>query len=405
VAISITTVIVAEFTTDSEVDYIAAVNARDEMRAHFLARSGMNLAHLVIRVQTDVVDKNRQYLGDMQLADFIGLFMGAFGGTREELDDLARTIGAGSADELKGLGLDAGTFNVEITTEDGKINLNCANGTDQTRANLQTKLQALFYSDTFNPIFENPDAEGWRRDRNTQVAALIDYVDRDNGRIDAPGTSEEYGYENLDDRYKPKNNYLDTVGELRQVRGVDDRFWAVFGDQFTVYGGCKENIAAIEDPKLHAAIIFLSAKNPDDPVIMDRNKLWALASQVAQARSWGMYFDSAQSYAEFVKDPMASFTQLLSASGANGMPPPNGGTMPGGGAPVEGVELDMTKLNQIITAGARRVYRIEATAQIGDDEEFAYRKKIVGVWDTQTQNQNMRDPAYSRGAWVFWRED
>ena len=403
-AIAIATVIVAEFTTDSEVDYIAATNARDEMRAHFLARSGMNLAHLVIRVQTDVVDKNRDLLGDMQLGEFTGLFMGAFGGSGEELEDVARTLGATSSSELKGLGLQQGSFDVQVITEDGKTNLNCANGGDQTRKNLQTKLEALFYFDAYNPIFENPDAEGWRRDRATQVAAFIDYVDTGNGRLDAPGASEEYGYEGLDDRYKPKNNYLDSVGEIRLIRGVDDRFWAVFGHRFTVYGGCKENVAAIEDPQAHAAIIFLSAKNPDDPVVTNPTKLWALASQVAQARQWGMYFDSPQAYADYVKDPMASLTDLLSASGVNGQPAQQQQPPPGG-VQVEGVELDMQKLNQIITAGPRRVYRVEVIAQIGEDDEYAYRKKMTGVWDTQTQNQNMRDPAYSRGGWVFWRED
>ena len=58
------------------------------------------------------------------------------------------------------------------------------------------------------------DAEGWRRDRATQAAALIDYIDRDRAGFGQPGTMEEYGYETLDDRYRAKNNYIDTVSEL-----------------------------------------------------------------------------------------------------------------------------------------------------------------------------------------------
>ncbi|HTM21368.1 MAG TPA: hypothetical protein VL172_12695, partial [Kofleriaceae bacterium] len=132
---------------------------------------------------------------------------------------------------------------------------------------------------------------------------------------------------------------------------------------------------------------------------------WALASQVAQARSWGMYFDSAQSYAEFVKDPMASFNDLLTQSGTTGQPAPSAGQMPGGGVPVEGVELDMQKLNQIIVAGPRRIYRIVVTAQIGEDDDFAYRKRLEAVWDREVTPQNNRDPAARKGAWVYWRED
>jgi hypothetical protein len=43
----------------------------------------------------------------------------------------------------------------------------------------------------------------------------------------SPGRAEDYGYENLKDRYKPKNNAIDSVAELKLVRGVDARFWAL----------------------------------------------------------------------------------------------------------------------------------------------------------------------------------
>ena len=43
------------------------------------------------------------------------------------------------------------------------------------------------------------------------------------------------------------------------VRGVDDRFWTLFGDQFTVYGNCTVNIGAVDDPKLIAAIFFFTS--------------------------------------------------------------------------------------------------------------------------------------------------
>jgi general secretion pathway protein K len=397
-AVAIIGVLVAEFSTNSTIDLYASTNTRDEMRAHFLARSGQNLGHLVIRVQTDVMDKYRKYLGDIQLADYVGLFMGAFGGGHDEVNDLAALIGGTEGESIKGLGLDEGAFDIDITTDDNKINLNCANGGQQTRDNLKTKLEALFYFEAFNPVFENPDAEGYHRDRALQVSALIDYIDTDRYKLGAPGTPEDYGYESLRDKYKAKDNYIDSVGELKLVRGVDDRFWSLFGDQFTIYGGCKENLGALQDPRLIAPIIFLSAENPDDPVLRDMTKLWALAQRVAGARAFGVFFDDLNAFADFVKNPDGALGELLAGSGAD--PAMAASAMGPGYVPIEGVVLNITKLGQIARTGPRRTYRIISIATVG-----YLTKRIVSVWDTNTQNQNPRSASYAKGAWVFWREE
>jgi hypothetical protein len=43
---------------------------------------------------------------------------------------------------------------------------------------------------------------------------------------------------------------------------------------------------------------------------------------------------------------------------------------------------------------------VTATAKMGRVE-----KKLVGVFDADVQNQNARDPAVAKGAWVYWREE
>ena len=68
--------------------------------------------------------------------------------------------------------------------------------------------------------------------------------------------------------------------------------------------------------------------------------------------------------------------------------------------PVQGVELDDKKLNEIAKAGRRRIYRVVAAGQVGRVE-----KRIIGVFDSDMTNQNPRDPAYAKGAWVYWREE
>lgn len=395
VGITFVAVFTVEFATNTNVDWAAATNARDDMRAHFMARSGMNISELIIKVQADFIDGN-DFMGGVQIAEFIPLFIGAFGGSAEEVEDFGKLLGA-SGDDLKGLGTEIGTFDVEITTDDGKINVNCARS-DSTKKLLKSLLDALLYFEIYNPVFENPDAEGWRRDRAQQAAAIIDYIDKDRSRYDARGTAEDYGYQSLNDRYKVKNEIIDTVGELKLVRGVDDRFWTLFGSNFTVYGDCKVNLAVVEDPKTFAALIFLTPKDKNDPVVNNPAKLWALAVRAAQAREWGIQFSDSKQFIDFVKDPNAQLATEFAASGVQpGLNTPDPSTQ----VPVEGVDLDSNLLNQIATAQTkRRTYRVKARAEID-----TLVKTIEGVWDTQTQNQNPRSPEYRRGSWVFWREE
>lgn len=421
VATAIAGVFVAEFSTSTNVDMAAARNAEADMKSHFLARSGMNLSLLAIKLQTQVLDRQdvRRMIGDFQIADYIGLFMGAFGGSKEEVEGLGAMLGGFSGD-LKGLGVPEGSFDVQITTEDNKININCAGGGQATQEHLQAQLAGLFYFDAYNPIFENEDADGWRRDRETQVAAFMDYVDPDRARFKAEGSPEDYGYETLSDKYEAKDNYLDSAGELRLVRGVDDRFWSLFGEAFTVYGSCKLNLAAVDDPMLLANIIFLSAKDRNDPAANDPQNLWALAQIVIKARELGFVFSTAEDFAEFIKSPKDALEQLLGGGESSSLSGANLGAALGqAGGPasdfvalvqqVKGVELELSEakggLKQIATVGPRRTYRVEATATYGKMQ-----KRMTGIWDKDApNNQNTRLPGNQEsregGAWVFWRED
>jgi len=405
IAIAITLVISNEFGTSTNIDMLAAANYRDQMRSHFLARSATTLSELVIRVQQRI--DNVQQLRDagIRITDFADQVLLAFCGNPEEVQ---AAIGLTSSD-AKGLGADVGTCGIvgQITTEDDKLNLNCANGPAATEDTLKSALDALVYFPAYDPVFEEADAEGYRRDRATQVSAIVDYIDANSQRVHEFGTSEDYGYENLKDHYKPKNNYLDSLGELRLVRGVDDRFWTLFGSAFTVYGGCKTNLSALTNSQLIAGLLYITAKNRNDPMLQDPNKLFALASLVAKAKQFGVMFNKVEDFASFVKDPAASLTKAL-PPGPKPSPP---GPDPLGGQKL-GLELDLAKLRQIASAGPRRTYRVEAWGEIERKQKMAdgspvfpaIRTTITGVWDTKFVPQNSRKPA-PKGAWVFLRED
>jgi general secretion pathway protein K len=408
IAIAITLVISNEFGTATTTDISAAANYRDQMRAHFLARSAQNIGELVVRIQGRL-DNLKELQGQVQITDFADQIAGVFCGTEEEVRDM---IGF-STSEVPGLGGEIGTcgFNGPFTTEDDKINLNCANNPTAFPV-IKSALDALVYFNAYDPVFEEADAEGWHRDRAQQVAAILDYIDSDTIKLKDRGTSEDYGYESLRDHYKPKNNYIDTLGEVKLARGVDDRFWTLFGSAFTIYGGCKLNIASVSNPQLIAAILYLAAKNPNDPVLMDSRKLFALAGVVAKAKQYGETFAKLDDFVQFVKDPTAAITAIAGTGGLAGSAATSAlaqGVMPGEKL---GLELDARKLATIATSGPRRTYRIEAYGEIArkqtDNEGKPVfppvRATITGVWDTRFVPQNTRKPA-PKGAWMFSRED
>jgi general secretion pathway protein K len=412
IAIAITLVISNEFGTSTNVDIGAAANYRDQMRAHFLARSAENLAELVIRIQQRL-DNIKELRGQVQITDYADQLILPFCGDSEQVKDM---IGF-STDQLKGMGAEIGTcgFDGPFTTEDNKINLNCANAPGATPAVIKSVLDSLVYFQAYDPVFEEADAEGWRRDRGQQVDAIMDYIDTNAMRGSNRGTAEDYGYESLKDHYLPKNNNIDTIGEVKLVRGVDDRFWSLFGNAFTVYGGCKINLAAVSDVQLIAAVLYLSAKNPNDPVLQDQRKLFMLASIVAKAKMMGETFTKADEFVQFVKDPMASVAALASSGGMAGSAANNALTADLGLQPGEkvGMELDPKNLNAIAQFGPRRTYRIEAYGEIERKQKNAagqpvfppIRSTINGVWDTKVFPQNTRKQPVPKGAWVFLRED
>ena len=247
-----------------------------------------------------------------------------------------------------------------------------------------------------------------------RLASSIAFADH-TLKVRERGTTEDYGYESLKDPYKAKNTYVDTVGELKLARGVDDRFWALFGSAFTVYGGCKTNLSAITNSQLIASILYLSAKNPADPMLQNPAKLFELASMVARARQFGMSFTSLDDFISFVKDPSGAVSLTAgksSASGSAAQQAVSSGALNSGGQKL-GMELDKAKLSQIAGAGPRRTYRIEAWGEVeakqknGDGTPVfpPIRSTITGVWDTKVVNQNARKPPQPNGAWVFLREE
>jgi len=64
--------LVGEFTYGTSVDAAQAANARDELRAHYLARSSVSLSRLLIKIQQQYVDPIQSQLSKMLSLPAVG---------------------------------------------------------------------------------------------------------------------------------------------------------------------------------------------------------------------------------------------------------------------------------------------------------------------------------------------
>src|SRR4029078_7549102 len=104
--VAVLAAVMGEFAYNSRVDLEAAANGRDQLRAEYLARSGIQLTRLLIKVQQSVLDQPqvRKCIGDVQIGDFAPYLMKAFGGASDERAGLGALLGIDTS-AMKGMGV------------------------------------------------------------------------------------------------------------------------------------------------------------------------------------------------------------------------------------------------------------------------------------------------------------
>lgn len=312
--IAILTSVVVEFAYDTHVDLRLAANARDELRAHYLARSATGFSRLILHFQRQL-----DQVGSNMPA---GMGMGAIDLWRvlpiecEAITSFVRAVeGGGSEDDvplaplspapgelvpaagLRPFGDFEGCFVSEIEDEESKINLNKLNNPGVSGMFAGRQLYELIADPRWDFLFQEENLHRERITREELLIRLKDWIDPDKveSGIDftspthffVPGVAdEERAYSSYPQRYKPKNALFVSMDEVHLVAGMSDRLMAAFGDKLTVYPdiNAKFNLNT-HDPEQLLMVFQMLARNKPEPALQNPLVVEMILEQLDLARA------------------------------------------------------------------------------------------------------------------------
>ncbi len=320
--IIILTTVTLQLQYESRVYVTTVTNFRDDTKAYYMCQSALQFTEMLFALQSSV-DKMLKKWGknmniNIQLWQIIpvdsGLAMavadGAFGGNEQDsimastgmfgsnedgqAEDKASDMTPLTFGKTEGFGNFDGEFRAEIEDEERRINLNVKTGSKKELTAFQTTLEKLFEPTIYNPLFENPDKYGNYHDRQEIISALIDWIDADNVRYGFQSGDEASRYDFLEDKYPSKDSYFDSMDEVQLVSGIDDRFWRLFKDQFTVYRTDKININTCGPEVMRSLLMQVL-----DPV-PDEQRLQVITDEVMNFRTTNFGFTSEEHFLNFL---------------------------------------------------------------------------------------------------------
>lgn len=317
VGLAVLGLVANEIRYNSIVELRLATNQRDDLRATYLARSGVGLSRLMLKFQKQMdqvqipniggimndITKALNGGGDPTKALGDALKGGAAGGAPStmsiqlwrmakidcymlqqmmpEEDPKKGGLGPTSksskkfefddenpelaqAQSKRQFGGFEGCFRSELSDEEEKINLSRLNAPQLVAAVALVQSISAFGDKKYEFLFEKEDSNRVKVVPTDVIIAIRDWLDEDEvatqlnlsgqGDAFAKGFSDEnYNYDKFDPRYKAKNASFDSMDELYMIHGINDRFMAAFGEKLTVF------------PDLNSKQNI----NTDDPVLLE----------------------------------------------------------------------------------------------------------------------------------------
>lgn len=187
--VTILVTLVVELTYSTQTNVRIAATYRDDLQAYYVARSGVELAMAVLKMDSED-DQEKIERGERAAR-------------QDSLDELWANLpeAVAAAQLLDPELFGNGRLVVRVVDEDRKINANLAN------------------QDPTASILERLFAEGGISDQFRN--ALIDWIDDDQEETN-PGGAEAGYYESLDVPYPCKDGPMDTISEVRMIRGGEE---------------------------------------------------------------------------------------------------------------------------------------------------------------------------------------
>ena len=247
-AIAILAVMLADMHESTTTAYVVATTERDALRAEYSARSGINLTRLLVSqepaIRALITPIYMMMIG--RQPPMIPIWMYADSILRPFCDyEAAQEMSGNTGLDLSasdGLGDTGATCSIVAVAENSKINVNDPLNFDGDRARTVVAQQMFalmggYQSPSpYDDLFANQDADGQFTSRLDIVSALIDWWDPDTDRTNFdPGAgmvvssgAEDDVYTRYAEPYRPRNAPMDSIEEIRMIRGVGDDFWATF---------------------------------------------------------------------------------------------------------------------------------------------------------------------------------
>ena len=207
IVIAILMILVTDLIYFTQIDSEISMNTRDEVKARYIAKSGVQVAAGAFSAQA---------------LEELSAMMGSVGGS------------AGRDDGLWALSVPyfpvgQGSVSITITDERSKINLNSLVSTDSNIVDQQVLAE-------LRELFRLLGVDTSKSERF--LSSLVNWLDvPKEGTVndqDSVGANADF-YAGLQPAYRIKDGPLDTVEEIRMVDGMDDEFYNTVKDYVTVY--------------------------------------------------------------------------------------------------------------------------------------------------------------------------
>jgi len=219
-AIALMTILVVDFATSSALGYRSAANQANELRALYLARSG---------IQVGIAVLERDSISDaLQKTPY------------DSLHDVW-------AVQVPPIPVEGGLVSVSIIDEARKLNIN-------QLYNMRTRRIDDKFAQVIARLFEGIGVS------TDLIPIMADWLDPDS--VESPGGAEADYYLRLTPPYEPRNGQMPTVGDLRALKGVNDAIFMQLAQYLTTAPEERVN-ANTASPEVLAALTPELSNSPE----------------------------------------------------------------------------------------------------------------------------------------------